>query len=398
MPRVTPIARDAVAQPVEMDGQVRFILQDPTGFAQGPIVAGVIVAWVLERCDGHSTVEDLQADLAREGAGMVPAGEIEKILDSLGEMGYVEGPCTEAWRLATARPAVCAGQSYPDEPSALREMLNGFFASEDGPGSAPDASGNFMRGLVAPHIDYRRGGPCYAHAYRALSRSAPADIYVILGTAHNPMPHLYTATHKHFQTPLGLAETDAEFIAALADRAHFDIFAGEAVHRAEHSIELQVLMLQYIFPDRPFRIVPVLCGSFHDLMEKKQAPADDPEVKGFIAALRATASGRSVCVIAGADLSHQGRFFEQDVDITEDFKRDLESSDRRILDALASGGAGGFYRAAAESGNRTNICSVNNIYTLCAALAPKTVRLIDYGQFHLAKEENLVTFCAMEMF
>jgi MEMO1 family protein len=304
----------------------------------------------------------------------------------------------EKRRAAEVRPAACAGRDYPKDPEKLRKMLDALLAAEGGPGEQP-AAGEPVRGLVAPHIDFRRGGPCYAKAYLALSRAAPADIYVILGTAHEPMPHLYGATRMDFQTPLGTVETDADFMKALADKSPFDLYAGEPAHRAEHSIEFQVIMLQRIFPDRRFRIAPVLCGSMYELIDDQQSPSEHPEVKGFIAALQAAieGSGKRVCVIAGADLSHQGRHFHQDVDITDEFKRDLEARDRRMLDRLVSGGAEAFFKFVAEDGNRTDVCSVNNIYTMSAALKPKTVTLIGYGQYHMRREQNLVTFCSMMM-
>jgi MEMO1 family protein len=202
-----------------------------------------------------------------------------------------------------------------------------------------------------------------------------------------------------FQTPLGTVATDADFIKALADKTPFDLFAGESAHRREHSIEFQVIMLQHIFPGQKFRIAPVLCGSLEDLMDDEQSPLEHPEAKGFIDALRSAieGSGKRVFIIAGADLSHQGRAFNHDVDLTDKFKMDLETHDRRMLESLTSGGADAFFKFVSKDDNPTDVCSVANIFTLATLLKPRTITLIDYGQYHLPKAQNLVTFCSMTM-
>ena len=50
-------------------------------------------------------------------------------------------------------------------------------------------------------------------------------------------------------------------------------FDDELTHRTEHSIEFQVVFLQYLLGGRrEFSIVPILVGSFHDLMESGDRP------------------------------------------------------------------------------------------------------------------------------
>ena len=98
-------------------------------------------------------------------------------------------------------------------------------------------------------------------------------------------------------------------ISALAGREYFD---DELSHRTEHSIEFQVVFLQYLLGGRrEFSIVPILVGSFHDLMERGVDPIDDPAVGRFIEALRAaeSSSGKRVAYIGGIDLCHVGPEF-----------------------------------------------------------------------------------------
>jgi predicted class III extradiol MEMO1 family dioxygenase len=50
-----------------------------------------------------------------------------------------------------------------------------------------------LAGLVAPHIDLRRGGPSFARAYRQLRGRDDIELFVILSTGHQPMHHRFGA-------------------------------------------------------------------------------------------------------------------------------------------------------------------------------------------------------------
>ena len=54
-------------------------------------------------------------------------------------------------------------------------MLDGFFLHPDGPGAVDGAASGPLAGILAPHIDFQRGGPTYAWAYRALAESEPQN-------------------------------------------------------------------------------------------------------------------------------------------------------------------------------------------------------------------------------
>ncbi len=89
-------------------------------------------------------------------------------------------------------------------------------------------------------------------------------------------------------------------------------FDDELSHRTEHSIEFQVVFLQYLLgAKRDFSIVPILVGSFHDLMERGIDPIEDPQVSRFVEALRAAevVDGKRVAYIGGIDLCHVGPEF-----------------------------------------------------------------------------------------
>ena len=71
---------------------------------------------------------------------------------------------------------------------------------------------------MSPHIDLHRGGPAFAWAYDRIVTESDAEMFVILGTAHTPLEGLFSVSRKHFETPLGIAQTDRAFVNDLATR------------------------------------------------------------------------------------------------------------------------------------------------------------------------------------
>jgi len=94
-----------------------------------------------------------------------------------------------------------------------------FFAHANGSGM-PELGGTSstarLRGILSPHIDFVRGGPTYTWSYRELVEQSDADTFVILGVAHQQSRRRFVLTRKDFETPLGLAKTDATLADAIS--------------------------------------------------------------------------------------------------------------------------------------------------------------------------------------
>jgi len=73
-----------------------------------------------------------------------------------------------------------------------------------------------LAAIVAPHIDLRRGGGCYAAIYRELARRSKARRFIVLGICHHPTVHRFALCRKDYDTPLGLVKTDRELVDRLA--------------------------------------------------------------------------------------------------------------------------------------------------------------------------------------
>ncbi len=140
----------------------------------------------------------------------------------------LNGPAFAAYRAAyrrqPVRTAAFAGRSYAATARALGAELTRYFVHERGAGlpqSDPSAAAasEVCRGVLSPHIDFHRGGPTYTWAYRALVERSRAEVFVILGVAHQSCERRFALTRKDFQTPFGLARTDRDFVDRLAECA-----------------------------------------------------------------------------------------------------------------------------------------------------------------------------------
>src|SRR5262249_29519398 len=155
---------------------------------------------------------------------------------------------------------------YEGEPAALRRQLDGLFTSRKGAGKPhePRPDGR-LRAALLPHIDYPRGGATYTWGFKEVVERTDASLFVIVGTSHYS-GHRFTLTRKHFLTPLGVTPTDQGYIDCLVRHYGDGLFDDELMaHLPEHSIELEVVFLQYLYEDlRPIRIVPLVVGSFED--------------------------------------------------------------------------------------------------------------------------------------
>jgi AmmeMemoRadiSam system protein B len=305
------------------------------------------------------------------------------------------------FRQQTVRPAALAGRSYAGSAPALRAQLDRYFAHGDGSGvplGRVNGGGRRLRGVISPHIDFHRGGPVYTWAYREIVEASDADVFVVLGVAHQPCANRFSLTRKHFDTPLGVVETDRGYVDRLARAAGPHLFDDEPAHRAEHSIEFQAVFLQHALGGRrEFRIVPVLVGSFADLLRRGADPVADGEVRRFIEALREAeaASGQKVAYIGGIDLCHVGPEFGDPEPVGGATLDRVWAFDQAMLGRAAAVDPVGWFGTASGVGDRWRVCGLAATYVMLHAIGPARGRLLKYGRAVDDRRTCCVTFASL---
>jgi AmmeMemoRadiSam system protein B len=141
--------------------------------------------------------------------------------------------------------------------------------------------------IVVPHAGYYYSGPVAAHAYKELAEDGMVDTAVILGPNHTGYGYPVSLwAGGSWSTPLGEVEVDKK----LAQRLLGDVIeADEIAHIHEHSIEVQLPWLQYLYGK--VRIVPITML------------AQDIETARIVGKSIGQA-GDNLIVIASSDLTH----------------------------------------------------------------------------------------------
>lgn len=409
-PRLRPVE----AFPVQQDGKTSVYLKDPLNFAP-PLGISPAGYFVLAHFDGQHSFTDIQEAYCRQFGSLLMSDELKSFVDMLDQHYYLDSERFRNYKNAvvlefrnqTTRPPAHVGSVYKADPEELKTQLAGFFAAPNGPG-LPNGQvvAATPRAVVAPHIDFHRGGPAYAWAYKPLAESDGADLYILLGTSHCSGRTPYILTLKDFETPLGLVETDGDFVKRLQAKCAEDCFTDEYLHRGEHSLEFQVVFLKYIAqrraalsarPEKPFKIVPILVSSFHSAVANRTFPEKDSAVGNFLLALRGLAENenRRVCFIAGVDLAHVGRQFGDREPITDDFLKCVESEDQELVSRLAALDAPGFFNAIAKDQDKRRICGFSPLYSLIHLLDGAQGKHLKYSQAFTPETGSAVTFTSL---
>ena len=405
-----PKLRNLDVFPTEVSGQKVICLRDPLNLSDRVFFIPYPTFLVVRLFDGQHSIVDIQAEFMRRFGELIYREKIQEIIDQFDEhllldnerFRRLEREINENFRNAPLRPMALVGESYEEDPEKLRQSIGAFFAEPEGPGlpGASDRSGSIV-GAIAPHIDYRRGGPCYAWAHKAIRESSQADLFVILGTAHSATQQPFALTQKDFQTPWGPVETDRAFLDEIRDLCPNDFYQDEIIHKAEHSIELQLIFLRALWPHKdPFRIIPVLCGSFHEAILKDISPMELPGVGPFIEALQTAMAKRPerVCLLASADLAHVGLRFG-DAEAPNRFTLEsMGEEDRRMLEYAERVDAEGFYNSIRLERDRRRVCGFPPIYTLLKLVDAREGKLLKYGQSMDPTTQSVVTFASLAFF
>lgn len=188
------------------------------------------------------------------------------------------------------RKPVVAGQFYPGGHSACVDEINQYI--EQAAFSAPLPE-TIVAGIV-PHAGWTFSGSLAQLVFSAVKRQHDkVHTFVIFGAAHSYFGAAPAVYDKGFwATPMGEIAIDEELAQALIDTGA--VVSDTKAHSYEHSIEVQVPLIQHLFAGA--KIVPVL------------VPPTEPavglgEVTGDI--IGKEEQGKIV-VIGSTDLTHYG--------------------------------------------------------------------------------------------
>ena len=190
-----------------------------------------------------------------------------------------------------------AGAFYEGNAESLKRQIENCFLHELGPGKIPEVVKTGPRqvvGLVCPHAGYMFSGPVAAHSYYRLALDGKPDVAVILSPNHTGYGSALAVMNEGvWRTPLGDVEVDGETANQIIHESRI-IDVDELAHRFEHSIEVQLPFLQYLYGSE-FKIVPI---SFQWTMQ------DATSTKEVGQAVAKVLAGKNSVIIASSDMTH----------------------------------------------------------------------------------------------
>jgi len=295
--------------------------------------------------------------------------------------GFIREPQAAAWGF----------YSY-NKNQLLKELESAFTNARFGPGSLPKKKQGevIIIGGVVPHAGYSYSAYCAAWFYKELAENKQSvDTVILIGTNHTGFGKTITTTtyYASWATPLGLVDIDKEFINMLKN-VYTGLDDDALAHTREHSLEVQLPFLQYIYENK-FRIVPIVVKN-----------VSYQEAKEFAKALKdvGEALKRDVVVIASSDFTHHGSIYDY-VLFHVNISQNVRELDKKFIDAILDLDTRKFLKLI-EDYNAT-VCGFGAI-----AIAMEYAKLVDgkakllkyYHSADVTGDEDIVVGYASIMF
>jgi AmmeMemoRadiSam system protein B len=384
--------------PLQHQGRQLILIRDHLGLAPEGKAIDVALYRFMALLDGKTTIRDIQTVLMREHGGvLVGSEEVKGLLAHLDESFLLDSDrfrqagdrIVEEFAAKEVRSCSHSGKAYPDNPLELSRKLDdimGLSPSSRTPEGRPVA-------LVSPHIDISVGAKGYASAYRCLENVSPERV-VVLGVGHQGFQGLFALTDKDFVTPLGSARAEKTSLENLREAGKEVIAPNDFAHKAEHSIEFQVIFLQHLLKNRPFRIIPILCGSLLSSLPEYTRSAYREKARPFLEALSEIVNDPGTLVVAGVDFSHIGPKFGHSMPARHLESRS-EAHDRKLLHHLVAMDAEGFWEESRKVNDQFNVCGFAALACFLEVLPPAAGRLLHHETWHEEATRSAVSFAGV---
>ena len=252
-------------------------------------------------------------------------------------------------------PAV-SGTFYPENEKKLKNLIHECFMHPIGPGkTSPTDSNEKIYGVICPHAGFVYSGPVACHSFYSLSASS-SKLAIIVGPNHYGIgQNVASMIDVSWKTPLGLAEVDSNSVLEL--REYLDILEIDSFsHSKEHSIEVQIPMLQEVF-SHEMKILPI------SLINQEQKTAT--MVGSAIAKI---AQKKDALLIGSSDFTH----YEEN--------GFAHRQDLALIDPILKLDVDGFYKILYE--RKVTACgfgAIASIMTACKELGATQGKLLKYA-------------------
>ena len=256
------------------------------------------------------------------------------------------------------RPAAVAGSWYPGDAEKLAAYLDHLLEKAHPDPAAME--GPPLRALIVPHAGYPYSGVIAASGYKLVEGRRYRRV-VVLGPAHRGGFHgLSVADVAAYQTPLGRIPLDREAVEKL--RGSELVTSDAEAHRQEHSIEMQLPLLQKVLQPG-WKLVPILVGRLE--------PGDHARA----AALLRPLLDEDTLLVVSTDFTHYGATYRYlPFPLDENTPQRIEALDRGAVEAILHKDAKAFLDYRTRTG--ITICGYQAVAILLELLPPDATGIV----------------------
>lgn len=226
-----------------------------------------------------------------------------------------------------------------------------------------------MSGVV-PHAGWVYSGSVAAKVIAAF-RAAKPETFVIFGAVHRwgvAAGAVYDS--GVWSTPLGPVEIDEDLAANLLGACGDSLVSDTTAHAYEHSIEVQVPMIKYLYPGA--RIVPIA-----------MPPTTKAAAAGAAVGEAIAKSGRRVAVLGSSDLTHYGRNYDfAPWGFGAAAREAMAKSDRRLIDLALAFKADAIVAEAQQSQSACGPGAIAAAVAAGKAMGADRAALVEYTTSH----------------
>ncbi|NGP89581.1 AmmeMemoRadiSam system protein B [Fodinibius halophilus] len=395
---IPPLRRDLQVFPVEEDGQSYLYFHDQQGYATPELALHKQAGTVLNLIDGERSINDLEPFLGQNLSKddlleFIQFLDKNRLLQSTHFKKHAQ-KTEETYEQSTIHQSVTAGGSYPANPEELKTYLDEAFNKHTSQTNGRDKK---AKALYAPHIDPRVAIDSYVQAFAPIKELKPKRV-VVLATSHyaSLYPDIYrdnpfVLVNKDFELPLATISRDQEAISEFQNtNGEHGITTQDRAHRMEHSIELHLLFLSYLW-DHDFSVVPFLTRGLDDLYYMEDGHLGQ-QLQNFSTLLRNKyAKDEDTFFLISGDLAHIGKKFGDSSAASTMFD-DVKKFDKQFLDHGANQRRRQMLELMKEEMDSFRICGFPPLYTFLETIPNLEGEVLSYDLWDEQERESAVTF------
>lgn len=256
------------------------------------------------------------------------------------------------------RKPVVAGVFYPGRKEELKKQIEECFLHKIGVGELPqkEEKKRNILGVVSPHAGYIYSGPVASWGFYQLAKEKTPDVVVIIGPNHRGIgKDVAVYTSGYWSTPLGEIKVNEEIAEELLSKSKI-LEQDERAHMMEHSLEVQIPFLQYIYGNN-FSFLPIT------LLDQSLKTA---KILGY--ELSEVLKDKEALIIASSDFTHY------------ESQKEAEYKDKKAIEFILKMEPEMFYNTVENLD--ISICGPGAIATMlhtCKNLNAKNAELLKYA-------------------